>query len=72
MNTRLMTKLIFVLGLLLFMVILGLSNRNPISFQFLDHSMGKIPAALMYFIFLGAGVLLGALLSTGWPSSGKK
>jgi len=72
MNTRLLIKLVFVLALLLFMVMLGLSNRDAIPFRLLGRDFGKIPAALMYFIFLGAGVVLGALLAVGWPSSGKK
>ena len=72
MNTRLLTKLIFVLLVLLFMVMMGMENNIDIEFHLLKKNFGKIPAAIMYFIFLGAGILLGAVVVVGWRGAGKK
>ena len=72
MNTRLLAKLIFVLLVLLFMVMMGMENNIDIEFRLLKKDFGKIPAAIMYFIFMGAGILLGAIVVVGWRGAGKR
>ena len=66
MNTRLFLKLIFVLAVLLFMVMMGLSNDHPARFKLAKIGWEfEINAAIMYFIFFGAGVLTGAVIASG-------
>jgi len=72
MNTRLWLKVIFVLALLLFMVMMGISNDDPVQFRIkpLGIESKKVHSAIMYFIFFGAGVVTGAILVLGpWKSS---
>ena len=69
MNTRLLLKLIVVLAVLLFMVMMGLSNNNSISFKLFGKKIvSDTPSAIVYFIFYGAGIFSGALLAVGWRS----
>ncbi len=66
MNTRLLLKLLFVLAVLLFMVMMGVSNQDTVTFKLLGRTFGRMSAAFMYFIFFGAGVIFGAVIATGW------
>ena len=68
MNTRLLLKLIVVLAVLLFMVMMGMSNNRVIPFKLLGKEITETRSAFMYFIFYGAGVFSGALLAVGWRS----
>ena len=74
MNSRLLAKLIFVLAVLLFMVMMGMSNRQSAEFSLPPFiSDAKTAASLMYFIFFGVGVLTGAILAVGgWTSRKNK
>ena len=66
MNARLLVKLIIVLAVLLFMVMMGMSNNTNIPFRLLGKTLGQeMPSAIMYFIFYGVGVVSGALLAVG-------
>ena len=70
MNTRLFLKLVFVLAVLLFMVMMGLSNDHPARFKLAKIGWEfEINAAIMYFIFFGAGVLAGAVIAAGGGKS---
>jgi len=72
MNMRLWLKLIFILAMLLFMVMMGISNNDLVQFKLkpLGFESEKTRAAIMYFIFFGAGVVTGAILLLGpWKSS---
>ena len=71
MNTRLLLKLLFILAVLLFMVMMGVSNDASVEFEVLGKSFGEMRAAFMYFIFFGAGVLFGAVIAVGWRGFGK-
>jgi len=71
MNARMFGKLIIVLVILLFMVMMGMENDSNIEFRLAGKELGDVRAAIMYFIFLGAGVVLGAVLATGWRGAGK-
>ena len=71
MSTRLWVKLIVVLAVLLFMVLMGMSNTQKTHFEMLGHTSDPIPAAIMYFIFLCGGVLVGVVLTLGPGRSGK-
>ena len=64
MTTRMWVKLIVILSVLLFMVLLGMSNKDPISFKLFNWQV-QIKAAIMYFIFFGSGVVTGAVLALG-------
>ena len=72
MNMRLAAKLIFVLAVLLFMVMMGMSNRHTVAFHlkpfFTD---AKATASIMYFVFFGVGIITGAVLAVGAWSSRK-
>lgn len=72
MNTRLLIKLFFVLGVLFFMVMMGMSNQDPVRFKFkiFDFVSGSIDSAIMYFIFFGVGTLTGGILAAGVGGSG--
>ena len=75
MNSRLLLKLLFVLAMLLFMVMMGMSNDDPVQFRLkpLGIESGKVRSALMYFIFFGAGIITGAVLAVGpWRSARAK
>jgi uncharacterized integral membrane protein len=58
-------KLVFAIGVLLLLVLMGVYNRTPVDFNLppLVHSVVKQPAALMYFAFFAIGVLTGAVLT---------
>ena len=70
MSSRLLAKLIFVLAVLLFMVMMGMSNRHTVAFHLKPFfSDAEATASIMYFIFFGVGVLTGAVLAVGpWKS----
>ena len=75
MNARLFLKLVVVLAIMLFMVMMGLSNDHPARFKLAKVGWEfEINAALMYFIFFGAGVLAGAVIASGGgkPASSSK
>lgn len=67
MNTRLVMKLIIILAVMLFMVFMGMSNDDMVTFKLnpLGYSSPGVRAAIMYFIFFGAGVLTGSFLTVG-------
>ena len=70
MNARLFMKVLFILAVLLFMVMMGLSNDHPARFKLARVGWDfEVKAAIMYFIFFGAGVLTGALIASGGKSS---
>ena len=72
MSMRLWLKLIFVLAILLFMVMMGMSNNDLVQFKLkpLSFESDKVRSAIMYFIFFGAGIVTGAVLVLGpWKSS---
>ena len=53
------------------MVIMGMSNHDRVNFELLNRRIGSLPAAILYFIFFGAGLISGAVLAVGWRRSGK-
>ena len=67
MTARLWIKVVFVLALLLFMVMMGMSNNGQVTFRLkpLGIEWGKVSLAIMYFIFFGAGLVAGAILVVG-------
>ena len=73
MNGRLWIKLIFVLAVLLFMVLMGMSNQDMVQFRLkpLGLESGPTSSALMYYVFFGAGVVTGAVLAVGLRRSSK-
>ena len=72
MSTRLWIKLILVLAVLLFMVMMGMSNKDLVQFKLdpLGWKVDNVRAAIMYYVFFGAGVVTGAILAVG-PRGGK-
>ena len=71
MTTRMWVKLIVVLAVLLFMVLMGMSNKQTATFRMFDRE-GTAQAAIMYFIFFGVGVVTGAVLALGPGKSSRK
>jgi hypothetical protein len=68
-------KTVFFMGVLLFLVLMGLDNRGMVNFQLSPVLRQEIrqPAALMYFGFFAVGVITGTLAAVGQkkPSAGK-
>ena len=60
-----------VLAVLLFMVLMGMENRHETHFEMFGYKTGAISAAIMFFIFLCGGVLVGVVLAIGAGRSGK-
>jgi uncharacterized membrane protein YciS (DUF1049 family) len=67
MNTRLFMKFVVVLAVLLFMVMMGMSNSDPVRFKLLplSYESGPIKSAFMYFIFFAVGALTGLVIAVG-------
>lgn len=76
MNVRLFMKFVVVLAVLLFMVMMGMSNGDPVRFKLvpLSYESGPIKSAFMYFIFFAVGAFTGLVLAvgTGGKSSAPK
>ena len=72
MNAKLLFKTIFLIIMLLLLVMIGLNNRNPISFSLppILPRAATHPAALMYFAFFAIGVLTGTVLTAGGSKKG--
>jgi uncharacterized integral membrane protein len=71
MNAKLLSKIVFIIVLLFLLVLIGLNNKQAVSFALpplLPKSVQQ-PAAIMYFAFFAVGVLAGAVLTAG---TGKK
>lgn len=71
MNAKLLSKIIFIIILLFVLVLIGLNNKQAVSFTLppiISKSVQQ-PAAIMYFAFFAVGVLAGAVLTAG---TGKK
>ena len=65
-NARLLIKLVFVLAVLLFMVMMGMSNHHPTRFKLDKFGWDfETQAAIMYFIFFGVGLITGAVIAVG-------
>jgi uncharacterized integral membrane protein len=74
MNAKLLLKTIFLIGILLLLVIMGMNNRQPVELS-MPPVMPKsqsLPAAFMYFAFFGVGVLTGTVLTAGGKRGGGK
>jgi len=67
MNTKLLLKTLFLILVLLFLVLMGMENRQTVEFSmppFLPRKV-KQPAAIMYYVFFAVGVLTGTILTAG-------
>jgi len=71
MSKHMWGRVLFILAVLLFMVIMGMSNRETVNFELVNREIGALPAAILYFIFFGVGLVSGAVLAVGWRRSGK-
>ena len=78
MNAKLLFKTVFLMILLLVLVLIGLHNKETVSFVLppLLPKAVKEPAAIMYFAFFAVGVITGTILSAGGgskpsPAAGK-
>jgi uncharacterized integral membrane protein len=72
MNFRLLAKTLFVIAVLLLLVLMGMHNREYISFSLppLLEQRLKQPAAIMFFAFFAIGVLTGTILTAGGKRTG--
>lgn len=72
MIVKLILKTIFLAGVLLLLVIMGMNNRQQVELSMppILPKTQKQPAALMYFGFFGIGLLTGTIL-TGGKRGGK-
>ena len=60
-------KTVFFMGVLLFLVLMGVDNRGTVNFQLPPVLQQEVrqPAALMYFGFFAVGVITGTLAALG-------
>ena len=65
MNKRLWFKIVFVLVVLLFMVLMGMSNKEKAQFSLFGKELFTATSALMYFLFFSVGVVAGAVVAVG-------
>ena len=68
MNAKLIFKTLFLIVILLFLVLMGMENRNLVKFTMSQVVPGKqleLPAALMYYAFFAIGLLTGTILAAG-------
>ena len=67
MNARTFMKFVVVLAVLLFMLMMGMSNWDPVRFKLtpLNYESAPIKSAFMYFIFFAVGALTGWVLALG-------
>ena len=74
MNFKLLAKTLFVIVVLLLLVLMGMYNRDGITFTLPPLLTQKIrqPAALMFFAFFAVGVLTGTILTAGTKKGGSK
>ena len=74
MNIIMLIKTVFITGILLLLVLIGLNNSAPVDFKLppLLSSVVKQPAAIMYFAFFAIGLVTGAVLSIGIRKSSKQ
>ena len=74
MNARLLMKFVVCIAVLLFMVLMGMTNNDPVRFKMLGHESDPIKSAIMYFIFFAVGAFTGLVLAvgTGGKSSASK
>lgn len=72
MNAKLLFKAVFTLVLLLLLILMGLNNKQSVSFSLppLLKSSVSQPAAIMYFAFFAVGLLTGVVWTSG--NGGKK
>ena len=72
MNAKLLFKTIFLIAILLLLVLMGMHNRETISFTLPPLMKQTIsqPAAIMYFGFFAVGVLTGTVLTAGGKRGG--
>ena len=72
MNLKLLLKTLFLIAVLLMLVLMGMHNKEIISFTLPPLLAQKIkqPAAIMFFAFFAVGVLTGTILTAGLGSKG--
>ncbi|HWH72542.1 MAG TPA: hypothetical protein VNT26_24485 [Candidatus Sulfotelmatobacter sp.] len=72
MNAKLLLKTVFLIGILMLLVIMGMNNRKDVELSMppLLPKVQRLPAAIMYFGFFGVGVLSGTILTAGGGKGG--
>ena len=67
MNLMMVLKTLFFMGVLFFLVLMGLHNQRVVAFNLPPLLQQDIrqPAALMYFGFFAVGVLTGTIAALG-------
>ncbi|MCX8108631.1 MAG: hypothetical protein N3G20_07505 [Verrucomicrobiae bacterium] len=72
MNAKLLFKIVFIIVLLFLLVLIGMHNKETVSFLLppLLTKPVRQPAAIMYFAFFAVGVIAGAVLTTGVGKKG--
>lgn len=72
MNAKSIFKTLLVIVMLLFLVLMGLNNRQNVDFALapvLPHKITQT-AAIMYFGFFAVGLLTGSILTAGGGKKG--
>ncbi len=72
MNAKLLFKIVFIIVMLFLLVLIGLNNKQAVSFVLPPLFTRPIhqPAAIMYFAFFAVGILTGAVLTVGVGKKG--
>jgi hypothetical protein len=72
MFAKLIFKALFIIAMLAFLVLMGMNNRNDVTFMLsplVDRPI-KLPSAMMYYGFFAIGFLTGAILFAGGGKKG--
>ncbi|MGO8703043.1 MAG: hypothetical protein ACLQVA_04430 [Candidatus Brocadiia bacterium] len=66
MNARLLMKFAVVVAVMLFMVMMGMSNDQPARFKLTRLGVDVVDkAAIMYFVFFAVGAFTGLVIAVG-------
>lgn len=73
MNAKLLFKTVFLIGIAVLLVMMGMNNRQIVELSLppILQKPQKLAAALMYIAFFGGGLLTGVILTAG-GGGGKK
>ena len=73
MNAKLLFKTVFMIAILFLLVLMGMYNKQNVALSMPEWILPKTqvqPAAIMYFVFFGVGVLTGTILTAGGKKGG--
>lgn len=72
MNAKMIFKTVFLIAILLLLVLMGMNNRDTVSFKLAPLLKRPLvqPAAIMYFGFFAVGLVTGTIIALGGGKRG--